>query len=245
VLVTDTFASTHSPTTDAAKGPLKLETVSSIRHCSSGSINTPVTPKPTQVYSANIAATKSEIKLTTQVGGLKYSYPCISELPATTTVRELQQSLKEIKDYTKSLEIKLRQESVAQETLEKDFSSLKEKYISELARADNINHEKRRIELELEDLTVTLFEQANEMVAHEKKISKGLEEDNMRLRKELSDIRQRLTEESMQLMELKGKFSRQEANCKQLQSPYPAISTMISKAEIELKASDAETSRLR
>jgi GDP/GTP exchange factor Sec2p len=241
-VVTDAFASKHSPTTIAEKGIWKYEPETNLRRCSSSSIHTPVTPKPSQVH---VTPNKSDIRFTDPAGDLTYGNLYTSETATTNTVRELQRSLKESKDYTISLETKLKQQTITQQTLKQELFELNEKYTSELARADNIGHEKSKIELELEDLTATLFEQANEMVAHEKRISQALETDNWRLCKDLSAALSRLAEESMQLTELKDKFSKQDTYWKQLQPPYPASPAMTCRSGLELKSNDNEISRSR
>lgn len=241
-MVNDTFVSKLSPTTVAERGIWKGGREESFRRCSSGSINTPVTPKPSQIYATT---TDSDIKFIASTGDLTYGNTYSSGSNTTNTVRELQHSLKESKEYTNALETKLREQAIAQQTLKQELIQLKEKYISELVRADNISHEKSKIELELEDLTATLFEQANEMVAHEKKISRVLEEDNGRLCKELSAALGRLAEESMQLIELKDKFSMQDTDAKQLQVSHPTSPTMSRTAEVEQKNKDNDISRPR
>lgn len=238
----DAFASKLSPTAVAERSIWKREPEKSFRRCSSSSIHTPVTPKPSQIYAT---ATESDIKFIASAGDLSYGNTYTSGTNTTNTVRELQHSLKESKEYTTALETKLREQTIAQQTLKQELFQLNEKYTSELARADNIGYEKSKIELELEDLTATLFEQANEMVAHEKKISQVLEKDNWRLCKELSAALGRLAEESMQLIELKDKFLKQDTNWKQLQLSYPTSPTMSRSAQVEPKNNDIETSRSR
>ncbi|KAG2174667.1 hypothetical protein INT44_006931 [Umbelopsis vinacea] len=242
VVVTDAYASKYSPTTVAERGIWKHEPETNLRRCSSSSIHTPVTPKPSQIH---VATNKSDIKFTGPAGDLTYGTLYTPETTITNTVRELQRSLKESKDYTTSLETKLEHQTSAQQTLKQELFELNIKYTSELARADNIGHEKSKIELELEDLTATLFEQANEMVAHEKRISQALEADNWRLCKDLSAALGRLAEETMQLTELKDKFSKQDTDWRQRRLPYPTSPTMSHRVEIEQKSNVNETDRSR
>lgn len=205
--VSDTCTAALSLEKVAEFGLSKCNSVSNLRRCSSSMIITPVTPKPSQTQAAIVSNNTTDVKLQANARDAIFTdFQCRTCPAITDTVRGLQQSLRESKEYTETLEAQLRREKASQETLERDLRIMNNKYTSQIGRMDDISNEKSKLELELEDLTVTLFQQANEMVAQQKKISQALEADNLRLCKELSQTLQRLEDESTQLTELRDKL---------------------------------------
>ncbi|CEG65831.1 hypothetical protein RMATCC62417_02530 [Rhizopus microsporus] len=82
------------------------------------------------------------------------------------------------------------------ERLSMDIQALNQKYVAEIERVGNIQHEKDLVEHELEELSQRLFEEANEMVAAEKRARYQLEN-------ELRQTQEHLVAEKTQLHELR------------------------------------------
>ncbi|KAG2172887.1 hypothetical protein INT43_000237 [Umbelopsis isabellina] len=178
----------------------KSGSLSAFRRSSSSAIITPITPKPS---------------LSTMTGNEWLGVPgykiqnndtCKRCDNNTEIIQTLQQSLSQTQERAKSLENELKKQQEAKKSLEADYHVLNAKYTRDIGRLDDIAREKNKLEHELEDLTVSLFQQANEMVAHQKRIARAVEADNQRLCKELSDTLQRLVDETSQLTELKEKI---------------------------------------
>ncbi|KAG1217832.1 hypothetical protein G6F35_008816 [Rhizopus arrhizus] len=91
-------------------------------------------------------------------------------------------------------ELKLKNQQLERLTL--DLQALNQKYVAEIERVGNIQHEKDLVEHELEDLSRKLFEEANEMVAVEKRARYQLEN-------ELKLTQEHLIAEKTQLHELR------------------------------------------
>ncbi|KAI8058941.1 uncharacterized protein B0P05DRAFT_559133 [Gilbertella persicaria] len=96
--------------------------------------------------------------------------------------------------------LSLRQELSAKnaqlERLKLDLETLNQKYVAEIERVGNIQHEKDMVEHELEELSRKLFEEANSMVAVEKKARWQIEN-------ELQQTKEQLLAEQAQLHELR------------------------------------------
>lgn len=86
------------------------------------------------------------------------------------------------------------------ERLELDLKMMNQKYIAEIERVGNVQHEKDLVELELEELSRKLFEEANAMVAIEKKARHHIEN-------ELLQTKEQLIAEQTQLHELRSRFN--------------------------------------
>lgn len=91
-------------------------------------------------------------------------------------------------------ELKLKDQQLDRLTL--DLQALNQKYVAEIERGGNIQHEKDMVEHELEELSRKLFEEANEMVAAEKRARHQLEN-------ELRLTQEHLAAEKTQLHELR------------------------------------------
>lgn len=84
--------------------------------------------------------------------------------------------------------------------LELDLQTLNQKYVAEIERVGNVQHEKDMVEHELEDLSRKLFEEANAMVAIEKRARWQVEN-------ELRQTQEHLLAEQTQLHELRLKLT--------------------------------------
>ncbi|CAO3642998.1 unnamed protein product [Cunninghamella echinulata] len=83
--------------------------------------------------------------------------------------------------------------------LQKDMQLLNTKYVSAIDRVADIQHEKDLVEHDVEELSCKLFEEANDMVAIEKK-------EKWLLEKELKTVKQQLMDEKAQLHELRQRL---------------------------------------
>ncbi|KAG2182374.1 hypothetical protein INT43_007304 [Umbelopsis isabellina] len=94
--------------------------------------------------------------------------------------------------------------------LQSDMELLNEKYVDEIERVAEIQHSKDMVENELEDLSRRLFEEANGMVATEKREKYNLEVAQRHLQNQLKETRERLHAEQMQLKELRIRMEEME-----------------------------------
>lgn len=90
--------------------------------------------------------------------------------------------------------------------LQSDMELLNDKYVDEIERVAEIQHSKDMVESELEDLSRRLFEEANGMVANEKREKYNLEVAQKHLENQLQETRERLAAEQMQLKELRKRM---------------------------------------
>ncbi|KAI7887246.1 uncharacterized protein EV154DRAFT_14343 [Mucor mucedo] len=88
--------------------------------------------------------------------------------------------------------------------LELDLLTLNQKYVAEIERVGNIQHEKDLVEHELEDFSRNLFEEANAMVSIEKRARWQIEN-------ELAQTQEQLLAERDQLHELRLKLTTNDA----------------------------------
>ncbi|CEP16426.1 hypothetical protein [Parasitella parasitica] len=92
------------------------------------------------------------------------------------------------------------------QALQNDMELLNDKYVDEIERVAEIQHSKDMVESELEDLSRRLFEEANGMVANEKREKYNLEIAQRHLENQLQETRDRLGAEQMQLKELRKRM---------------------------------------
>ncbi|KAF1798310.1 hypothetical protein V8B55DRAFT_1553329 [Mucor lusitanicus] len=92
------------------------------------------------------------------------------------------------------------------QALQNDMELLNDKYVDEIERVAEIQHSKDMVESELEDLSRRLFEEANGMVANEKREKYNLEVAQKHLENQLQETRDRLGAEQMQLKELRKRM---------------------------------------
>lgn len=83
--------------------------------------------------------------------------------------------------------------------LQQDMQNLNTKYVAAIDRAADLQHEKDLVEHDLEELSRRLFEEANAMVALEKR-------ENWRLETRLQTAQQQLGHEQAQLAELRQRL---------------------------------------
>ncbi|KAI8380929.1 uncharacterized protein BYT42DRAFT_564704 [Radiomyces spectabilis] len=83
-----------------------------------------------------------------------------------------------------------------------DLQTINEKYVAEIERAADIQHEKDLAERELEELSCRLFEEANSMVATERRTKWQLE-------RRLQQTQEHLIAEQSQLQELRQRLEQQ------------------------------------
>lgn len=108
-------------------------------------------------------------------------------------------------------------------SLEKDLQVLKEKLIKEKKETEKARQEKTQLENELEDLSQKLFEEANHMVASEKKEKYQIEVQYKHLQQELFQCQQQLEAEYEQLKELKNKLGDENDDKRVSQEYVPEI----------------------
>ncbi len=96
--------------------------------------------------------------------------------------------------------------------LRQDLIKLNQKYIDQVERIKTAEQAQFLVESELEDLSTKLFEQANEMVAQEKKARFYAEKKVSQLERELKKVYEELDNEKAQLKELKEKLTQEESS---------------------------------
>ncbi|CAO3664739.1 unnamed protein product [Rhizopus stolonifer] len=94
-----------------------------------------------------------------------------------------------------------------QTALERDLKALTEKYELERAEAKKARQAKQDVENELEELSQKLFEEANDMVANEKREKHQIQIQLKHLQDELKSCKEQMEAEEMQLRELKKKMA--------------------------------------
>jgi hypothetical protein len=132
---------------------------------------------------------------------LKDETECIKS--QSTKIEEMTKRIEELED---DLDAK----TDAFMALQNDMELLNEKYVDEIERVAEIQHSKDMVENELEDLSRRLFEEANGMVANEKREKYNLEVAQRHLENQLKETRERLHAEQMQLKELRIKMEEME-----------------------------------
>ncbi|KAI8368935.1 hypothetical protein BD560DRAFT_370826 [Blakeslea trispora] len=121
------------------------------------------------------------------------------------------------------------------EALRSDMELLNDKYVDEIERVAEIQHSKDMVESELEDLSRRLFEEANGMVAHEKREKHNLEIAQRHLENQLKETRERLGAEQMQLKELRKRMEDMALECEQSANETASITeSLLSQAEASL-----------
>ncbi|ORY00506.1 hypothetical protein K493DRAFT_298864 [Basidiobolus meristosporus CBS 931.73] len=90
--------------------------------------------------------------------------------------------------------------------LQLDMQSLAEKLITETATRSEIEHAKIQIETELEELSARLFEEANSMVATEKKLRLEAERKYAILERQLTEVQDLATSQKDELDDLKSRL---------------------------------------
>ncbi|KAI9495267.1 hypothetical protein BDB00DRAFT_736532, partial [Zychaea mexicana] len=97
------------------------------------------------------------------------------------------------------LRTELKAKDEAFERLQQDIHTLNRKYVAQIERVADVQHEKALVEHELEELSTRLFEEANGMVAEEKRQRYLLEQ-------QLRHTQEHLIAEQSQLQELRERI---------------------------------------
>ncbi|KAG0368792.1 rab guanine nucleotide exchange factor S2 [Gamsiella multidivaricata] len=121
---------------------------------------------------------------------------------ASTEAIDAEVLRKKVEDLEDALDAKTDDYLSAQ----RDLAILNDKYVDEIEKVAELQHAKEMVEGELEELSRTLFEEANGMVASEARARHQLELTRKHLELELKDAQERLAAETSQLKELKTKM---------------------------------------
>ncbi|KAI8073026.1 hypothetical protein BC940DRAFT_290368 [Gongronella butleri] len=121
-------------------------------------------------------------------------------------IQEQSNDMRQLEAAVRDVEAQLSQKTEAFEALQTDMELLNDKYVDEIERVAEIQHSKDMVESELEDLSRRLFEEANGMVANEKREKYNLEVAQKHLENQLNETRDRLAAEQEQLTELRAKM---------------------------------------
>ncbi|KAI9258001.1 hypothetical protein BDA99DRAFT_606263 [Phascolomyces articulosus] len=144
---------------------------------------------------------------------------CDQEIPQMTQLNQIKEDLSQLRrtaneNKSKIQELQQTKDKTEQQlnhttsqlnSLRQDMQVLNDKYVDEIERVAEIQHGKEMVENELEELSQRLFEEANGMVAMEKKEKFDLQESYNHLQEKLNETRERLAAEEMQLKELRQK----------------------------------------
>ncbi|RUP44450.1 hypothetical protein BC936DRAFT_149448 [Jimgerdemannia flammicorona] len=141
-------------------------------------------------------------------------------------VMNMTRDIQTLKDRIEDLEYQLDTRTDEVDKLKADIDSLNEKYIDEIARAAEIQHSKDMVENELEDLSRKLFEEANGMVAHEKREKYDLQVSYQHLQNNLKVTQEQLVAEQMQLQELREKMGHMVEGAGQMESESESLSCL-------------------
>lgn len=114
--------------------------------------------------------------------------------------------ISELNSRIEQVSSELDEKSTRFQALQNDMELLNDKYVDEIERVAEIQHSKDMVESELEDLSRRLFEEANGMVANEKREKYNLEIAQRHLENQLQETRERLGAEQMQLKELRKRM---------------------------------------
>jgi hypothetical protein len=121
-------------------------------------------------------------------------------------IEEQIKSIEELNERMKIVVEELDNKTNQFQALQSDMELLNDKYVDEIERVAEIQHSKDMVENELEDLSRRLFEEANGMVANEKREKYNLEVAQKHLENQLQETRERLGAEQMQLKELRKRM---------------------------------------
>ncbi|KAF9583151.1 rab guanine nucleotide exchange factor S2 [Lunasporangiospora selenospora] len=119
---------------------------------------------------------------------------------------EQAEEAKKWRDQAEELEKALSSKTDEHQSTQRDFAVLNDKFVDEIEKVAELQHAKEMVESELEELSRTLFEEANGMVASEARARHQLELARKHLELELKDSQERLAAETSQLKELKSKM---------------------------------------
>lgn len=115
-------------------------------------------------------------------------------------------TIKDLETQTQQLTEKLGSTQSQHTSLQQDMAILQKKLEAEKLEATKAKNAQSNVENELEELSQKLFEEANGMVAAEKKAKHAIELQYKQLKQELVLVRQQMEAEELQLKELKLKM---------------------------------------
>ncbi|CEI87258.1 hypothetical protein RMCBS344292_01675 [Rhizopus microsporus] len=121
--------------------------------------------------------------------------------------KTLMQDVTALNKKYKDVSDRLDQRNQEYTSLQKDMKTLEEKYSAEKQEAEKAKKAKADVESELEELSQRLFEEANGMVANEKRERHQIEIQYRHLQQELKICREQMEAEELQLKELKMKLA--------------------------------------
>lgn len=127
-------------------------------------------------------------------------------------IGEQMESIKKLNKRLEQVTLELDDKTAKFQALQSDMELLNDKYVDEIERVAEIQHSKDMVESELEDLSRRLFEEANGMVANEKREKHKLETAHKHLENQLEETRERLIAEQMQLKELRKRMEEMAEN---------------------------------
>ncbi|KAI8335556.1 hypothetical protein BC941DRAFT_472212 [Chlamydoabsidia padenii] len=127
-------------------------------------------------------------------------------------IKEQANDMSQLHITAKQTEKELDEKTRAFCALQGDMRLLNDKYVDNIDRVAKIQYSKDMVENELEDLSQRLFEEANGMVANEKREIYHLKVTRQHLENQLKESRDRLAAEEMQLQELRLKMEDMENN---------------------------------
>ncbi|KAI9252463.1 hypothetical protein BY458DRAFT_443748 [Sporodiniella umbellata] len=125
----------------------------------------------------------------------------------TDRAKTLEQDLTLLNKRCEETTQKLYERTERQNTLEKELAQLHLKYKQEQTESKKAHKAKADVENELEDLSQKLFEEANRMVAREKREKHQIETQLKHVQNELKSCREQMETEEMLLQELKKKMA--------------------------------------
>ncbi|KAI8149296.1 hypothetical protein BJV82DRAFT_587411 [Fennellomyces sp. T-0311] len=120
---------------------------------------------------------------------------------------QCQQKLADQAQVIEELRTQLQAKDEAMERLQQDMHTLNQKYVAGIERVADVQYEKALVEHELEELSTRLFEEANGMVAQEKR-------ERFLVEQQLQQTVEHLAAEQSQLQELRERIT-------QLQADHP------------------------
>ncbi|KAI9197082.1 uncharacterized protein BJ171DRAFT_241885 [Polychytrium aggregatum] len=106
---------------------------------------------------------------------------------------------------------KLEEKDEELESTKNDLARMSEKLVEEIEKRAELQHSKDAVQDELEELTKTLFEEANDLVATEARKRHYHETREKALERQLEETKSQLQLEQMQLQELKEKYEKSQA----------------------------------
>ena len=121
----------------------------------------------------------------------------------TIRAEQAEELSRNFKQQTDTLAQEIQKKEAEIQVMRTDLDTIGEKLVDELERRAELQHSKDAVQEELEELTRSLFEEANSMVASEARERHRFEEREVTLKKQMDQMKLQLTMEQAQLRELK------------------------------------------